>query len=61
MMLDTPSVKSNTGYTSVFDGGGLGLQFTSTAKVNVDPGWTGTITGNTPDNCYPDNVVAGCI
>jgi hypothetical protein len=32
MMLDTPSVKSNTGYTSVFDGGGLGLglRFTST-------------------------------
>jgi len=51
---------SITNNTSVFDGGGLGLQFTSTATVNVDPGWTGVITGNSPDNCYPDNVVAGC-
>jgi hypothetical protein len=51
---------SITGNSAAVSGGGIGLQFTSAATVTTDPGWTGVVSGNSPDNCDPDNVITGC-
>ena len=40
-----------------FRGGGI---YNNYGKVTAAGSWTGTVSGNAPDNCEPDNFITGC-
>ncbi len=47
--------------SNVASGSGGGVKFNgSSAGATIASGWTGSVSGNTPDQCDPETKIVGC-